>query len=126
MLSHRREANAGAKIMNDLLSVSPKTMGEDEQTIGRGYKKQGSMIVGLMVLGAIGHFLDLKDVVAAGFLMVIGAMSFAEARLYDLCIRLKRSNHLQFDDAGEVQSTLRQIDRRLSDILSALALRGRE
>jgi hypothetical protein len=112
--------------MDNLLSVSPKTMGEDEQTIGKGYKKQGSMIVALVVLGAIAHYLDMKSVIAAGFLMVIGAISFAEARLYDLCIRLKRSNHLQFDGADELQSTLKQIDTRLFNIISALALKGRE
>jgi hypothetical protein len=51
-------------------------MGEDEQTIGRGYKKQGRILAALILLGAIAHYLDLKDIIAAGFLMVIGAITF--------------------------------------------------
>ncbi len=78
-----------------LLSVGAKTPEEDEHQIAHGYRKSWQMIFGAAcVLGLTAHFGDMKEVIAAGALLTVWAVVNAEARLYDLCIRMRRTNFL--------------------------------
>lgn len=114
--------------MTMLLSVSPKTMSEDEHVIAKGYKKQTGITLFIILAGFASTYLDLKYVVAAGCLIIFGAVTFCEARLYDLCIRLKRSNHLAQDNAeklGELRDLLKGLDSRVFHIINAFDIEAK-
>ena len=81
-----------------LLSVAPADMHEDEQRIGAGYRRSLMLVVGGAVpIVATAYFFDLKWVLVVGLVVVINAINNTEARLYDLCIRLRRTNALLSD-----------------------------
>jgi len=76
-----------------LTSVAPENMAEDEQQIGRGYRSGWmTSVVIWAIIFATAHFAELKWVVAVGFACVAVMVNAAENRLYDLCIRLRRTN----------------------------------
>jgi hypothetical protein len=108
--------------MTELLSLSPRTMSEDEHVIAKGYKKQTGITLFIILAGCASTYLDLKYVVAAGCLTVFAAVTFCEARLYDLCIRLKRSNHLAQENGEklrELRDLLKGLDNRVFHIINA-------
>lgn len=74
-----------------LLSISPKNMSEDEQVIAKGYRNKTYFFLAILPL-AIALFFDTKYVVATAAFLIIIIMNDVEARLYDLCIRIKRTN----------------------------------
>jgi hypothetical protein len=111
--------------MAGLLSVSPTTMAEDEHAIAAGYKKQVGVTVFIVIAACLSAYLDLKYVVAFGFVLTFGALTFCEARLYDLCIRLKRSNHLAHENREKLEqlhSAIKQLDTRVFHIVNAFDL----
>jgi hypothetical protein len=58
-------------------------------------------------------------------LVLFGAITFCEAGLYDLCIRLKRSNHIAQENGvklAQIQDSLSQLNTRVFHIVSALDL----
>lgn len=76
-----------------LLSVGPESPKEDEQQIAKGYRSQGAIIAAvLMLTGA--YFFDERLVMPVGFALVMVGLSAIDARLFDLCIRLRRANAL--------------------------------
>ena len=76
-----------------LLSVGPKNMGEDEQAIGNGYKL-GWQLLAFIPFGMVALGLDLRWIVAGSTAIIIFHLHEAGGRLYDLCIRLRRTNLL--------------------------------
>jgi hypothetical protein len=78
-----------------LLSFGAETMADDEQQIADGYRAgwKAPVIAGV-VLGATAYFSDTKDVVAVGAFLIVAAVCTVEGRLYDLCLRLRRTNIL--------------------------------
>src|ERR1700710_1133924 len=104
---------------NELLSVAPPTMHEDELTIARGYKNKVSAVAALIPLAALWFTHDPAVIAAVGFATVCGLISFSEARLYDLCIRLKRTNTLLLNQAN-YHEQLKSIDLRLFYLIDAL------
>lgn len=78
-----------------LLGFAAKTIEEDEHKIADGYR-HGSKIIafGSLMLGAVVYYGELKHVVGAGAFLTFVALIQAEGRLFDLCIRLKRTNEL--------------------------------
>lgn len=79
----------------------------------------------LAILDVAAKYLDLKYVVATGCLILLGAVTFCEARLYDLCIRLKRSNHLAQENGEkltELRGVLKELDTRVFHIINAFDL----
>src|SRR3954454_7364250 len=95
--------------MAGLLSVAPENMHEDEHAIAAGYRAQRGILLGAMLFLVAAYYLDLKYVVAFGCVGIFGAVSFSEARLYDLGIRLKRSNHLAADKSERLEQKLDQL-----------------
>ncbi len=83
--------------MVQLLSIAPKTMAEDEQVIAKGYvsSKKWLFVYSLTPL-VTAYFFETKWVVAAGFFWVSVFLVDAGDKLYDLCIRVKRTNELLF------------------------------
>ena len=84
------------ELMARLLSVAPENMAEDEQHIARGYRSGWkTLMVAAAIMFGTAHFAtEIKWVVAVGFVLVVAVIIEAEGRLYDLCIRLKRTNSL--------------------------------
>lgn len=76
-----------------LHSVGPTTLGEDEHTIGRGYQRWLVLPLGAGPMVAA-HYLEIKWVVAIGFAVALPLLHEIGGRLYDLCIRLRRTNIL--------------------------------
>jgi hypothetical protein len=79
----------------ELLSVGPEDMGEDEQRIAAGYRNGWRAPIGsaLLIFG-VAYFSELKWVLAVGFVSLVIAINGTESRLYDLCIRIRRTNVL--------------------------------
>lgn len=77
-----------------LWSIGPKDMADDEQKIGSGYKPYLLLILPLIPLVIAEFSVDLKWVIAVGFAIIIAQLGEAGGRLYDLCIRLRRTNLL--------------------------------
>jgi hypothetical protein len=78
-----------------LLSVSPKTMTEDEHTIAAGYRKGWQLTLAAAApVAIVAYFWDVKWTIVVAAAVVIGTLNQAEGRLYDLCIRVKRANEL--------------------------------
>jgi len=76
-----------------LRSVGPKNMHEDELVIGRNYKPGWGVIFALAPLVAA-QYADTKWVLAIGFAIALPLLNEANGRLYDMCIRLRRTNIL--------------------------------
>lgn len=77
-----------------LYSVAPRDMQEDEHRIGSGYRLwviPALVAIPLIVAYFIG---DLKWVVAASACVAIIQLNEIGGRLYDLCIRARRTNLL--------------------------------
>lgn len=104
---------------NELLSVAPTSISEDELTIARGYKNKMSAIAALIPLVTLWFTHDVAVIAAVGFAMVCGLLNFSEARLYDLCIRLKRTNTLLLNQ-NNYHEQLKSIDLRLLYLVDAL------
>lgn len=66
-------------------------MSEDEHVIAKGYRNKTYAYLAILPL-IIAFFFDTKYVVATGAFLIITLLNDTEARLYDLCIRLKRTN----------------------------------
>ena len=77
------------------LGFAAKTMEEDEHKIADGYRHGQKLIfAGSLIMGAVVYWGELKHVVGAGAFLTFVALISAEGRLYDLCIRLRRTNEL--------------------------------
>ncbi len=76
-----------------LLSVAPHDMQEDEQAIAKGYRSWGWNFLALIPFG-VAYYASIEYVVAASAFVVVLFLNSVEARLYDLCIRLRRTNSL--------------------------------
>jgi hypothetical protein len=77
-----------------LHSIGPKDMGDDEHQIGRSYQLWLAPILCAMPLATAYFSGDLKWVVAVSAAVLIAQMHEAGGRLYDLCIRIRRTNLL--------------------------------
>lgn len=104
---------------NELLSVAPTSMSEDEVTIARGYKTKLSAVAALIPLVTLWFTHDVAVIAAVGFATVCGLISASEARLYDLCIRLKRTNALLLNQTNYVEQ-IKSIDLRLFYLVDAI------
>ncbi len=104
---------------NELLSVAPASISEDELTIARGYKNRVSVVAALIPLATLWFTHDVAVIAAVGFATLCGLISFSEARLYDLCIRLKRTNTLLLNQTN-YHEQLKSIDLRLFYLVDAL------
>jgi hypothetical protein len=83
-----------------LLSFGPETVADDEQQIADGYRGGWKVpTIAAVVLGATAHYSETKFVVAVAAFFIVAAVCFAEGRLYDLCIRLRRTNILLRDQS---------------------------
>ena len=114
LLAQRREEP-------ELLYVSPKDVVQDEQFIAKGYRKQLIIMVVVLAAGWASTYVDLKTVIVAGFLTIFCAVSFAESRLYDLCVRIKRTNYLLHEQSARL-AALERLDARVFDIINVFDL----
>lgn len=75
------------------LTYGPETPEDDERVIAAGYRH---WLIGPLVASplATAWIADIKWVVAVGFVASLYLLNNADARLHDLCIRLRRSNLL--------------------------------
>ena len=74
--------------------IGPKTEAEDENAIGQGYRHWFWPTIYSCAVGASAYYGELKLVVAVGFICIIAQLNENGARLYDLCIRARRTNKL--------------------------------
>jgi hypothetical protein len=86
-----------------LHSVGPKDMGEDEHRIGSGYNMWAGPLLGAIPLVAAYFQTEIKWVIAIGLAVIIAQIHEAGGRLYDLCIRLRRTNIL-ISTAGQTET----------------------
>ena len=85
-----------------LLSVGPKSQAEDEMIIGKAYRSgQRQSAIFFVAIAATAYYTELKYVLALGFILVLFSASSIENRVYDLCIRLRRTNILLSQNSGE-------------------------
>lgn len=82
-----------------LHSVGPNNMVEDEHKIGEGYKLWVSPLLCALPMATASFASDIKWTIAVSAAVVIGLLHEAGGRLYDLCIRLRRTNLLLADPA---------------------------
>jgi hypothetical protein len=68
-------------------------MSEDEHVIGKGYQLGLNLLLMAAPLG-VAYFSDIKWVVATGFAVAFPMLNEIGGRLYDLCIRMRRTNIL--------------------------------
>jgi hypothetical protein len=73
---------------------SPPNMEEDEITIKAGYGLGWFEWLVVAIPFVAAQFADLKWVVAAGFGALIVVCIFLQGRMYDVCVRLRRTNIL--------------------------------
>ncbi len=73
---------------------SPPNMAEDEITIRKGYQTLWLSFAAVIALALAAQFGDQKWVMAVGFGVMIFMTNENGGRLYDLCIRLRRTNIL--------------------------------
>jgi hypothetical protein len=76
-----------------LPSVGPESMADDEHVIAAGYHRWELLVLGAIPI-IVAFFAETKWVVAAGFAIVLIWAYQTEGRLYDLCIRARRTNLL--------------------------------
>lgn len=74
-----------------LHSVGPTNMAEDEHKIGNAYQTWLGPIYFLAPLLAV-QYLEMKWVIALGIGAALVNLHEIGGRLYDLCIRLRRTN----------------------------------
>jgi hypothetical protein len=79
--------------MNELLSVGPENVADDEGVIAGGYRLWFLLLPAIGPI-AVAWFADTKWVLAVGFALVIGLIPHLDGRLHDLCIRVRRTNLL--------------------------------
>lgn len=75
----------------------PESMVEDEQRISKMYQRGSWYISGAVVILAaltVAGNPGITLLVLFGFISVVAGLIMIEARLYDLCIRLRRTNIL--------------------------------
>ena len=73
----------------------PETMAEDERFIAKNFRARGGLGVLLLVgLMAVAYFRNAQEAVVVGIGLILYLLSYLESRLYDLCIRLRRTNIL--------------------------------
>lgn len=78
-----------------LLSYGPETMPEDEETIAKGYRQGQYYALAATAAPLVGaYYLDTKGVIAIGLSVALVLLNDMGSRLYDLCIRLRRTNIL--------------------------------
>ncbi len=81
-----------------LPSRGPENMREDEHRIAAGYRKGWALAVTSCIpMAIVAYFSDVRWVLVVGVLTLVGAIYTVEGRLYDLCIRLRRTNILLRD-----------------------------
>jgi len=69
------------------------TEADDEKFISKGYQRWLAPFLAAIPV-AVAGYADTKWVVASGFLVVIMLLHEIGGRLYDLCIRVRRTNLL--------------------------------
>ena len=80
--------------MAALLSYGPETMREDEQAIAKGYRT-GRALSSVAIVAVIGAaYYGDTPVLAVGFGSLFLLVNDVSSRLYDLCIRLRRTNKI--------------------------------
>jgi len=89
-----KKQNKEPRIMYHRLSVGPVSPYEDERAIAKGYASILPYIVPVTMLALAVYFGTLRELIGAGLLVVVSVGLAIEARLYDLCIRLRRTNIL--------------------------------
>ena len=80
--------------MTRLLSVGPESASDDERVIAKGYTSLAPHIVAVILLALAAYSGSTKELIFSGFFVMIFIGLFIEARLHDLCIRLRRTNIL--------------------------------
>lgn len=88
-----------------LRSVGPETMQGDEQKIGKNYKPWLGLLYTLIPL-ITAHYFDTKWVVASGFAVLLFELNDISGRLFDLCIRLRRTNIILNDHHSDTKRRL--------------------
>jgi hypothetical protein len=83
-----------------MLTVGPASMAEDERVISKGYRQGLGALLSIVPFG-VAAYADLKWVVAASAAVLISQNHEAGGRLYDLCIRLRRTNTMLYRIAPE-------------------------
>jgi hypothetical protein len=77
------------------LTHGPEDMAADERTIAKGYEKTfGMLAVAIVGMAGAAWWGDIEVVIAAGVILLAYLLLQIEARLYDLCIRHRRTNAL--------------------------------
>ena len=72
----------------------PETMADDEKAIAKAYRTgYANKLIYTMILVGSAYFLE-KWVVLVGFGILFYVCEEIASRLYDLCIRLRRTNEL--------------------------------
>jgi hypothetical protein len=85
----------GRPMTEPLLSYGPTDMHDDELRIAKGYKPDfWFYAMRLLTVGAVAYFFDVKWVIAVGILILVESIQGLADRLYDLCIRARRTNVL--------------------------------
>ena len=79
--------------------ITPDSPDDDETSIAAGRKDVVAMLLVILPFG-VAWFADAKWVMAAGFAAVIFLLNDADARLYDLCMRIRRINRLIREQRG--------------------------
>lgn len=77
--------------MSSQLYAAPADASEDEVKIAKGYRSQWNVIAAGLILWAVSIW-GRENLMAVGFFLVVVALMAVEARLYDLCIRVRRTN----------------------------------
>jgi len=83
-----------------LWSVGPVDMSEDEKKIGAGYRWHFAAIPAVIMLIA-GAYLETAQVVGLGFALSFYYLNDIASRLYDLCIRTRRTNLILRQSTGK-------------------------
>ena len=68
-------------------------MADDEKKIGQGYRKWQSLVPAA-IIGLTWREGDTKDLIAVGLFLGFYYLDQIEARLFDLCVRIRRTNLL--------------------------------
>ena len=76
-----------------LFTVAPETSADDERVIAVGYQRWITPLLVALPLGTA-YFAEMKWVIAVGFATLLVVSHESGGRLYDLCIRLRRTNAL--------------------------------
>jgi hypothetical protein len=78
---------------------APETTTDDERFIARGYQTWLTPLLALIPFG-VASYADTKWVVATGFAVTLYLVHEIGGRLYDLCIRARRTNLLLSQERG--------------------------